>query len=176
MIGMEVQKPSAGGGAVTIFKRGQAPKNVSDAIDKGTDSKDEEKAGISGDGQLNEQTSMSSESERKVKGIATNESIFTFSNVNYTIPYGKSERKLLSDVQGYVRPGKLTALMGASGAGKTTLLDVIAGRMVNLMATGGVLLNNTPVTSQTLAANASFVAQVIGPLPCPSTPLAWRIS
>ena len=35
MVGMEVQKPIAGGGAVTIFKRGQAPKNVSDAMDKG---------------------------------------------------------------------------------------------------------------------------------------------
>ena len=66
--------------------------------------------------------------------------------------------------------------MLCAGAGKSTLLDVIAGRMVNLKATGGVLLNNTPVTSQTLAATASFVAQVIGPLPYPSTPLAWRIS
>ena len=63
-----------------------------------------------------------------------------------------------------------------AGAGKSTLLDVIAGRMVNLKATGGVLLNNTPVTSQTLSANASFVAQVIGPLPGSSTPLAWRSS
>jgi ABC-type multidrug transport system ATPase subunit len=26
-------------------------------------------------------------------------------------------------VSGYVKPGTLTALMGASGAGKTTLLD-----------------------------------------------------
>ena len=145
MIGMEVQKPSAGGGAVTIFKRGQAPKNISDAIDKGTDSKDEEKAGISGDGQLNEQTSMSSESERKVKGIATNESIFTFSNVNYTIPYGKSERKLLSDVQGYVRPGKLTALMGASGAGKTTLLNTLAQRINFGVVTGDFLVDGKPL-------------------------------
>ena len=63
-----------------------------------------------------------------------------------------------------------------AGAGKSTLLDVIAGRMVNLKATGGVLLNNTPVTSQTLSANASFVAQVIGPLHRPSAPLAWSSS
>ncbi|MCJ1234040.1 hypothetical protein MMC14_001998 [Varicellaria rhodocarpa] len=33
----------------------------------------------------------------------------------------KGGRQLLRDVQGYVRPGKLTALMGVSGAGKTAL-------------------------------------------------------
>jgi ATP-binding cassette subfamily G (WHITE) protein 2 (SNQ2) len=34
----------------------------------------------------------------------------------------------LNDVEGFVKPGTLTALMGASGAGKTTLLDVLASR------------------------------------------------
>jgi ABC-type multidrug transport system ATPase subunit len=47
--------------------------------------------------------------------IAKNETVFTFRNINYTIPYQKGEKKLLQDVQGFVRPGKLTALMGASG-------------------------------------------------------------
>ncbi|KAG5220334.1 pleiotropic drug resistance abc transporter [Salix suchowensis] len=37
-------------------------------------------------------------------------------------------RRLLHDVFGYVKPGTLTALMGASGAGKTTCLDVLAQR------------------------------------------------
>ena len=141
MIGMEVQKPNAGGGAVTIFKRGQAPKNVSEAIGKGAISEDEEKGSVSGDGKLNEQTSTSSESDRNVKGIATNESIFTFTNVNYTIPYGKGERQLLNDVQGYVRPGKLTALMGASGAGKTTLLNTLAQRINFGVVTGDFLVD-----------------------------------
>lgn len=37
-------------------------------------------------------------------------------------------RVILNKVNGYVRPGMLLALMGASGAGKTTLLDVLAKR------------------------------------------------
>ena len=46
--------------------------------------------------------------------------------VSYTVPVKGGHRKLLNSVNGYVRPGTLTALMGASGAGKTTLLDVLA--------------------------------------------------
>lgn len=51
------------------------------------------------------------------QGIAKNTSIFTWQNVNYTIPYKGGQKRLLQDVQGYVKPGRLTALMGASGAG-----------------------------------------------------------
>lgn len=35
---------------------------------------------------------------------------------------------ILDHIHGYVKPGMLLALMGASGAGKTTLLDVLARR------------------------------------------------
>ena len=60
----------------------------------------------------------------------TTERIFNWSNITYDIPIkGASEpRRLLDNVSGWVRPGTLTALMGASGAGKTTLLDVLAQR------------------------------------------------
>ncbi|KAL9064842.1 MAG: hypothetical protein Q9161_008626 [Pseudevernia consocians] len=43
MIGMELQNPNAGGGAVTIFKRGQAPRSVAQAVEKGNIPEDEEK-------------------------------------------------------------------------------------------------------------------------------------
>jgi ATP-binding cassette, subfamily G (WHITE), member 2, SNQ2 len=63
------------------------------------------------------------------KGVASNEAVFTFQNVNCTIPYEGSQRQLLKSVNGYVRPGRLTALMGASGAGKTTLLNTRTQRI-----------------------------------------------
>ena len=42
---------------------------------------------------------------------------FTWENVNYHVPGPNGPIRLLHDVCGYVKPGTLTALMGASGAG-----------------------------------------------------------
>ncbi|CAN8098395.1 unnamed protein product [Discula destructiva] len=56
------------------------------------------------------------------------ESVLTWEDLKYDVPVPGGERRLLNGVYGYVKPGQLTALMGASGAGKTTLLDVLAGR------------------------------------------------
>ena len=147
-LGMELQKPNEGGGAVTIFKRGQAPKSVQNAMEKGDTSEDEEKQmTAAGDEKVINEDSTSSDSDQPqaMKGVAKNESVFTFTNVNYTIPYDKGERKLLSDCQGFVRPGKLTALMGASGAGKTTLLNTLAQRINFGVVSGDFLVDGRPL-------------------------------
>ncbi|KAL8890195.1 MAG: hypothetical protein Q9205_003289 [Flavoplaca limonia] len=145
MLGMELQKPNAGGGAVTIFKRGQAPKSVEEAMDGGDTIKDEEKAMVADGAQLSSEDSSGSEEGKMVKAVARNESVFTYRHVNYTIPYEKGERQLLKDVQGFVRPGKLTALMGASGAGKSTLLNTLAQRINFGVVTGDFLVDGRPL-------------------------------
>ncbi|KAL2353475.1 ABC-2 type transporter-domain-containing protein [Cryomyces antarcticus] len=141
-IGMELQKPNKGGGAVTIFKRGQVPKSVENAMEKGIEPRDEEEGKIETSG-----ASEGSESAPggKVAGVAKNETVFTWQNVNYTIPYEGGERKLLQNVEGFVKPGKLTALMGASGAGKTTLLNTLAQRIHFGVVTGDFLVDGRPL-------------------------------
>lgn len=67
--------------------------------------------------------------------------IFHWQGVNYDIKIKKEPRKLLDDVDGWVKPGTLTALMGVSGAGKTTLLDVLASRVTMGVVTGQMLVD-----------------------------------
>ena len=47
---------------------------------------------------------------------------FTWEKVNYVVPVPGGTRRLLHDIYGYIKPGTLTALMGASGAGKTSIV------------------------------------------------------
>ncbi|RMZ68192.1 abc transporter [Pyrenophora seminiperda CCB06] len=54
--------------------------------------------------------------------------VLTWEDLCYDVPVPSGELRLLRNIYGYVKPGQLTALMGASGAGKTTLLDVLANR------------------------------------------------
>lgn len=101
---------------MTVFKRGQAPKDVDDALKNKTKPGDEEEDGNQIQNNVNT-GHESAEGEKSVEGIAKNTAIFTWQHVNYDIPVKGGQKRLLDDVQGYVRPGRLTAMMGASGAG-----------------------------------------------------------
>lgn len=67
--------------------------------------------------------------------------IFQWKDVCYDIKVKGGERRLLDHVDGWVKPGTLTALMGVSGAGKTTLLDVLATRVTMGVITGEMLVD-----------------------------------
>jgi ATP-binding cassette, subfamily G (WHITE), member 2, SNQ2 len=62
-------------------------------------------------------------------------------------------------VYGYVKPGTLTALMGASGAGKTTCLDVLAQRKNIGVASGDILVNGLP-TGSDFARSTAYAEQM----------------
>ncbi|KIY47177.1 hypothetical protein FISHEDRAFT_66171 [Fistulina hepatica ATCC 64428] len=86
------------------------------------------------------------ERRRALKVMEASGDVFTFQNMNYTVQLkGGESRRLLSDVSGYVVPGKLTALMGESGAGKTTLLNVLAQRVDSGVVSGVRLINGQPL-------------------------------
>ncbi|KAI9834089.1 MAG: hypothetical protein M1819_003374 [Sarea resinae] len=77
--------------------------------------------------------------------VAKSEDIFSWKNICYDIEIKGTPRRLLNNVQGYVKPGTLTALMGESGAGKTTLLNVLAQRINMGVVTGDALVNGSPL-------------------------------
>ncbi|KAK6215527.1 ABC transporter G family member 19 [Colletotrichum tabaci] len=77
--------------------------------------------------------------------LIRNKSTFTWRNLTYTVKTPEGDRVLLDNVQGYVKPGMLGALMGSSGAGKTTLLDVLAQRKTEGTIHGSVLVDGHPL-------------------------------
>ncbi|TFK42022.1 pleiotropic drug resistance ABC transporter [Crucibulum laeve] len=84
----------------------------------------------------------------RVKANVEDKKTFTWERLNYHVPAPNGgQLRLLHDVYGFVKPGTLTALMGASGAGKTTCLDVLAQRKNIGVITGDVLVAGRPLTS-----------------------------
>ncbi|KAK1972213.1 multidrug resistance protein CDR1 [Colletotrichum sublineola] len=86
--------------------------------------------------------------EKGGKGASANEgtiqastSIFHWSNVCYDVSIKNDTRRILEHVDGWVKPGTLTALMVVSGAGKTTLLDCLADRVSVGVLTGEMLVD-----------------------------------
>ncbi|KFA54267.1 hypothetical protein S40293_07806 [Stachybotrys chartarum IBT 40293] len=73
--------------------------------------------------------------------IEKQSSIFLWRDVCYDIKTKDGNRRILDHVDGWVKPGTLTALMGVSGAGKTTLLDVLASRVTMGIVSGEMLVD-----------------------------------
>ncbi|ODV58732.1 pleiotropic drug resistance family ABC transporter [Ascoidea rubescens DSM 1968] len=73
--------------------------------------------------------------------IDSGSKVFHWKNVCYDIQIKGKTRRILNNVSGWVKPGTVTALMGASGAGKTTLLDVLANRVTMGIVHGDMFVN-----------------------------------
>ncbi|KAJ5995433.1 hypothetical protein N7481_002410 [Penicillium waksmanii] len=70
--------------------------------------------------------------------------IFHWEDICYDNKAKDGTRRLLDHVDGWVKPGLSTILMGVSGAGKTTLLDVLATRVTTGVVGGQAMVNGKP--------------------------------
>ena len=84
--------------------------------------------------------------------------VFHWEDVCYDIKIKGSPRRILDNVDGWVKPGTLTALMGVSGAGKTTLLDVLATRVTMGVVTGEMLVDGR-LRDQSFQRKTGYVQQ-----------------
>lgn len=122
-------KPSKG--EILVFPRGKVPsylksKKKSDDVEIAETTHRHEKLETTDD---------------QVGAIVKQTSIFHWEDVCYDIKIKGEPRRILNHIDGWVKPGTLTALMGVSGAGKTTLLDVLADRVTMGVVTGEMLVD-----------------------------------
>ncbi|KAK7561902.1 putative ABC transporter [Phyllosticta citricarpa] len=142
---MELLRPNKGGRSVTLYKRGDAPATVDQNAEKPSNLREEE-AGLRPPTPLNPVCYFdSSTNSTDAFASAGHRPILTWQNLTCTIPYERGARRLLQNVQGYVKPGELTALMGASGAGKTTLLNTLSQRARVGTVRGNILVDGKPL-------------------------------
>ncbi|RYO74958.1 hypothetical protein DL764_010640 [Monosporascus ibericus] len=119
-------------GEVLVFRRGHKPAQFKER--KGDDPEEGPRVGPT--------VTNASRANGKNEGtIQSSTSVFHWSNVCYDVKIKKENRRILDHVDGWVKPGTLTALMGVSGAGKTTLLDALASRITMGVITGEMLVD-----------------------------------
>ncbi len=134
------------GGAVgaTTFKRSnKAKQQVAAASPVADEEKGADAAGTSRTS--SGQTETGGDEQETLQGLSKSESIFTFSNVEYSVPYQGGQRRLLNKVSGYAKPGVMIALVGASGAGKSTLLNTLSQRQKMGFVSGEMLVDGRPL-------------------------------
>lgn len=117
-------------GEILIFRRGRVP------ILQLTDEEEEARSIARLPLFLNENITKTSSkpsihTDRDVASV-------TWDLLNYDVKVKDGRRQILNDVEGWIKPGSLTALMGASGAGKTTLLNVLANRKSTGIVSGDI--------------------------------------
>lgn len=134
VMGSELFSFVGGGGGALVFKKGSKT-----PAQRTSSTADAEKGGDAGDSSASSGQLQTNSQEDDTIKTTENESVFTWTDVEFSVPYDGGQRKLLNGVNGYAKPGVMVALMGASGAGKTTLLNTLSQRQ-RIGVVGGEML------------------------------------
>ncbi|PSR76755.1 ABC-2 type transporter-domain-containing protein [Coniella lustricola] len=137
MISAEFVSEKKSKGEVLVFRLGHKPAFLEEQ--KG----DAEGGKVTG-GPIVSTRGEGTDSDKEAAFIEKQTSVFHWQDVCYEVNIKKETRQILNNVDGWVKPGTLTALMGVSGAGKTTLLDCLADRTSMGVITGQMLVDGHP--------------------------------
>lgn len=91
--------------------------------------------------------------------LSSSNEIFHWRDLKYQVKIKSEDRVILNNVCGWVKPGQVTALMGASGAGKTTLLNALSDRLTSGLITDGVRMVNGHSLDASFQRSIGYVQQ-----------------
>ncbi|KAI0173090.1 ABC-2 type transporter-domain-containing protein [Hypoxylon sp. FL1284] len=138
MVSAELVSEKKSKGEVLVFRRGHKPAQFKE---KKGDAEEGEGPRV---GPSVTNASRANGNGKEAGMLQEQTSIFHWNDVCYDIKIKGEPRRILDNVDGWVKPGTLTALMGVSGAGKTTLLDALADRITMGVITGEMLVDGRP--------------------------------
>ena len=119
-------------GEILVFRRGAKPAALTSGANDDVES-GKPRPGVAMEKQLTK--------EEVLANIQKQTAVFQWKDVCFDIKTKNETRRILDHVDGWVKPGTMTALMGVSGAGKTTLLDVLATRATIGVISGEMLID-----------------------------------
>ncbi|TDZ30767.1 ZEB2-regulated ABC transporter 1 [Colletotrichum spinosum] len=155
IITAEYAKPPKSEGEVLVFRRGKLPPG----IDEKSRSDEEHRIGhVALTEKVHPSPPERQVSEDRPRPSACGKPIFHWEDVCYDVKIKGEDRRILDNVDGWVQPGVITALMGASGAGKTTLLDALATRVTMGVLSGDTMVNGQP-TDKSFPHRVGYVQQ-----------------
>lgn len=108
---------------------------------------------------IREEVMSSSEDSVEGNKLPTSSDIFHWRNLRYQVKIKSENRVILDGIDGWVKPGQVTALMGASGAGKTTLLNALSERLTSGVITDGVRMVNGRSLDSSFQRSIGYVQQ-----------------
>jgi len=134
MVAAELVSAKKSKGEVLVFRRGHRPAAFKEHH------KGDAEAGkrLSGPAVL---AASAAAADKETGLLQKQTSVFHWQDVSYEVKIKKETRRILDNIDGFIRPGTLTALMGVSGAGKTTLLDCLADRTAMGVITGEMFVD-----------------------------------
>ncbi|PHH86006.1 hypothetical protein CDD83_10881 [Cordyceps sp. RAO-2017] len=142
MVAAELVSEKKSKGEVLVYRRGHKPAAAKHAEKR---QRDPEAAMANIGPVVTAERSRAGAGGGKEAGMLQQQtSVFQWHDVCYDIKIKGEPRRILDNVDGWVKPGTLTALMGVSGAGKTTLLDCLADRTSMGVITGEMLVDGKP--------------------------------
>lgn len=91
--------------------------------------------------------------------LSSSGEIFLWRDLTYQVKIKSENRVILNNICGWVKPGQVTALIGASGAGKTTLLNALSDRLTSGAITNGARMVNGHSIDASFQRSIGYVQQ-----------------